>query len=291
MRYILATCCLFFLNAFTNAQTGRISGTILDAKTGETLPGATVLVDGTSKGAAADFDGKFSINNVPVGKVSLVVSFVSYTTKKIAGVTVVANDNTDVNVQLETSTSTELAEVEVVVTLNKENNTALVLQQKNNSSVSDGISAETIRRTPDKNTSDVLKRVSGASIQDNKFAIVRGLNERYNAAYLNGAPLPSTESDIKAFSFDLFPSNMLDNLVITKTARPDLPGEFAGGIIEINTNKHYKNYMHKKCFLEFFEKEIYLKRINNDTGNIECRCTRRNVFNFKDSYKFSSLYK
>src|SRR5690606_23150562 len=107
--------------------------------------------------------------------------------------------------------------------------------QKNSASVSDGISAEAIRRTPDKNTSDVLKRVSGASIQDNKFAIVRGLNERYNAAYLNGAPLPSSESDRKAFSFDIFPSNMLDNLVITKTARPDMPGEFAGGIIDIST--------------------------------------------------------
>lgn len=217
------------------AQTGRIAGTVVDSKTGETLPGATILVEGTTKGASADFDGNFSINAVPVGKINLVVSYISYNTKKITGVNVVANDQTDVNVQLDPSTSQDLETVEIVVTLNKENNTALVLQQKNNGSVSDGISAETIRRTPDKNTSDVLKRVSGASIQDNKFAVVRGLNERYNAAYINGAPLPSSESDRKAFSFDIFPSNMLDNLVITKTARPDLPGEFAGGIIDIST--------------------------------------------------------
>jgi TonB-dependent receptor len=244
MRNYLTAFALLFLINFSTAQTGRVSGTILDSKTGETLLGATVLVEGTTRGASADFDGKFSINNVPAGKVTLVVSFISYTTKKIEGVIVKPNDVTDVNVQLETSTSTDLAEVEVVVTLNKENNSALVLQQKNNASVSDGVSAETIRRTPDRNTSDVLKRVSGASIQDNKFAIVRGLNERYNAAYLNGAPLPSTESDRKAFSFDLFPSNMLDNLVITKTARPDLPGEFAGGIIEINTkNIPEKNFV------------------------------------------------
>jgi TonB-dependent receptor len=227
------------------AQTGRISGTILDAKTGETLPGATILIEGTTKGAAADFDGKFSINNVPVGKVTLVASYVSYSSKKIGQVNVVANDVTDVNVMLEPASSTSLTEVEVVVTLNKENNTALVLQQKNNASVSDGISAETIKRTPDRNTGDVLKRVSGASIQDNKFAIVRGLNERYNAAYLNGAPLPSSESDRKAFAFDIFPANMLDNLVITKTARPDLPGEFAGGIIDITT----KSIPEKNFFL------------------------------------------
>ena len=83
---------------------------------------------------------------------------------------------------------------------------SLLTMQKNSANVSDGISAETIKRTPDKNTSDVLKRISGASIQDNRFVIVRGLNDRYNTALLNGAPLPSSESDRKAFSFDIFPS-------------------------------------------------------------------------------------
>jgi TonB-dependent receptor len=88
-----------------------------------------------------------------------------------------------------------------------------------------------------------LKRISGASIQDNKFVIIRGLNDRYNAAYINGAPLPSSESDRKAFSFDIFPSIMLDNLVIVKTATPDMPGEFAGGVININTkNIQEKNF-------------------------------------------------
>lgn len=227
---------LFVISALSiRSQTGRISGTILDAKTGETLPGATVLIEGTTKGAAADFDGKFSINNVPVGKVNLIISFISYTTKKIEGVEVKANDVVDINVLLDASASTELQEVEVVVTLNKENNTALVLQQKNSASVSDGISAETIKRTPDKTTSDVLKRISGVTIQNDKFVVVRGLNERYNASYLNGSPLPSTEPDKKAFAFDLFPSNMLDNIVVNKTATPDMPSEFAGGIIQINT--------------------------------------------------------
>lgn len=235
MNKLFITSLFILIVLFTRSQNGRIAGTIIDSKTGETLPGAMVVIEGTGKGSVADFDGKFSINNVPAGKVTLAVSYISYDNKKITDVNIIAGDVTNVTIQLTPSSSKELQEVEVVVTLNKENNTALVLQQKNNASVSDGISAETIKRSPDRSTSDVLKRVSGASIQDNKFAIVRGLNERYNAAYLNGAPLPSTESDRKAFSFDIFPSNMLDNLVITKTARPDMPGEFAGGIIEVNT--------------------------------------------------------
>jgi TonB-dependent receptor len=235
MQKQLAILTFLFLGVISQAQTGRISGTILDSKTGETLPGATVLVEGTAKGASADFDGKYVINNVPAGKVTLVVSYISYTTKKISMVSVTANENTDVNIQLETSSSQDLTEIEVVVTLNKENNTALVLQQKNNTSMSDGVSAETIRRTPDRNSSDVLKRVSGVTMQDDKFVVVRGLNERYNASYLNGSPLPSTEPDRKAFAFDLFPANMLDNIVVNKTATPDMPAEFAGGIVQVNT--------------------------------------------------------
>ncbi len=227
----LFLCCTFY--GFS--QTGKITGKIIDAKTGETLPGATAVIEGTTKGASADFDGNFSLNNIPAGKISLIVSYISYDSKKFTDIEIKANEVTNINVQLEPSSSTTFSEVVIVVEMIKENNAALTLMQKNNISVSDGISAETIKRTPDKNTSDVLKRVSGASIQDNKFAIIRGLNDRYNAAYLNGAPLPSTESDRKAFSFDIFPSNMLDNLMIIKTARPDLPGEFAGGIIDITT--------------------------------------------------------
>ncbi|MBA2611647.1 MAG: carboxypeptidase-like regulatory domain-containing protein [Bacteroidetes bacterium] len=235
MQKLVFSFLLLCIVSFTNAQTGRISGTIMDSKTGETLPGATILIEGTSKGASADFDGKFALNNVPAGKVTLVASYISYTSKKIAEVIVKANEVTDINILLAPSSSQDLTEVEVVVTLNKENNTALVLQQKNNASISDGISAETIKRTPDRNTADVLKRISGITIQDDKFVIVRGLNERYNASYLNGSPLPSTEPDKKAFSFDLFPANMLDNIIINKTATPDMPSEFAGGIVQINT--------------------------------------------------------
>jgi outer membrane receptor protein involved in Fe transport len=112
---------------------------------------------------------------------------------------------------------------------------SLLIAQKNSASVSDGVTEQSIKKTPDKSSSDVIKRVSGASIQDDKFAVIRGLNDRYNSAFINGAPLPSTESDRKAFAFDIFPSAILENLIIYKTATPDKSGEFAGGIIDITT--------------------------------------------------------
>ena len=229
------TLSLFVFSHFIFAQTSILKGTIIDDATGKTMPGVDVNVSNTKFYASSDFDGNFIIRDLPVGTYEVQFSTSSYRTKIISEVIVKANDATNLTVSLVESKN-ELKEVVITKTKAKvESIKSLLIQQKNSASVSDGISAESIKRTPDKNTSDVLKRISGASIQDNKFVIIRGLNDRYNTAILNGAPLPSSEPDRKAFSFDIFPSNMLDNLVITKTATPDLPGEFAGGVIQINT--------------------------------------------------------
>jgi TonB-dependent receptor len=227
---------LFILSVvIAQAQTGKIVGKIIDAKTGETLPGATVLIEGTTKGVSSDFDGNFSLGGLQPGKYNLIASYITYDNKKFVNVIVKANDVTDFSITLDQSSSQTLGEVVVQAVMNKENTNAVLIMQKNNASVSDGISSESIKKTPDRTTSDVIKRISGATIQDNKFAIIRGMSDRYNAAFINGAPLPSSESDKKAFSFDIFPANLLDNIVILKTATPDLPGDFAGGVILINT--------------------------------------------------------
>jgi outer membrane receptor for ferrienterochelin and colicin len=219
-----------------NAQNGKISGKVTDAKSGETLIGVAVYLEGTTVGASTDLDGKYLLSNLKPGSYSVVARYVSYKTKTVGGVEVKAGEVATVNFSLEENTN-DLKEFEVQASYNRENANVQLLEQKNAAVVSDGISADIIRKTPDNAASDVMKRISGASIQDNKFAVIRGLNDRYNLAYINGAPLPSTESDRRAFSFDLFPSNMLDNLVIYKTASPDLPAEFAGGVIQINTKE------------------------------------------------------
>ena len=90
-------------------------------------------------------------------------------------------------------------------------------------------SAESIKRSPDKNTGEVLKRAPGTSVQDGKYLVVRGLADRYNQAMLNGVLLSSTEPDRKTFSFDLFPAAVIDNIIVNKTFIPELPGEWAGG--------------------------------------------------------------
>ncbi len=103
--------------------------------------------------------------------------------------------------------------------------------------VSDGISIEQIRRTPDNNVAQSLRRINGVTVLDNKFVVVRGMGERYNNVMLNGSQLPSTEANKKNFSFDLLPSNLIDNIIVNKTATPDLTAEFAGGIVQITTKE------------------------------------------------------
>lgn len=226
---------LFSLSQLALAQSGIISGTILDESNGSLLPGVNISIKELKKTITSDSEGKFIFRNLAPGTYELEFSFVGYQTKSVSDVIVTNNETSNLTVTLD-SKKNVLDEVVITRTKAKtESVKSLLIAQKNSANVSDGISAETIKRTPDKNTSDVLKRISGASIQDNRFVIIRGLNDRYNAAFLNGAPLPSSESDRKAFSFDIFPSNMLDNLVITKTASPDLPGDFAGGVVQINT--------------------------------------------------------
>ncbi len=228
---------IFLLGAIginANAQTGKIVGKVTDKATGETLIGLTVGVEGTIKGASTDIEGRYSLA-LPVGIYSLTFRYLGYQTKSITGVVVSEGKVTNLDVVIPETTSQSLKEVVVTASFKKETVGALYAQQKNNISISSGISADIIRRSPDRNTSEVLKRISGASIQDNKFIIVRGLSDRYNSAMLNNAMLPNTEVDKKAFSFDILPSNLIDAIVVNKTASADIPGDFSGGVVQVTT--------------------------------------------------------
>ena len=214
--------------------TGKIAGTVTDKKTGETLIGVSVKIAGTTKAVGTDVDGKYILGGLTAGKHTIEISYISYSTKKITDVEVKAGAVTSLNVVMEESAST-LQTVTITGSFKQESVNALYAQQKNSASISDGISSDVIKKSPDRNTGEVLKRVSGASVQDNKFIVVRGLSDRYNAAMINNSPMPSSEPDRKTFSFDVVPSNLVDNVVISKTATPDLPGDFSGGAVQIKT--------------------------------------------------------
>ncbi|RZM10619.1 MAG: hypothetical protein EOO88_47930 [Pedobacter sp.] len=220
--------CVIISTALFAQTTGKLSGKVSDKKTGETIIGGTVKIQGTKTAVSTDVDGRYSLSLAP-GKYTFEVSYIGYSTKRITEVEIKANTVTPLNVVLEESKDNNLSEVVITSSYKKESVNTLYLQQKNRAVISDGISADMITRSPDRSTGDVLKRVSGTTIQDNKFVIVRGLSDRYNNASLDNSSLPSTEPNRKAFSFDIVPAGLIDNIVVSKTATPDLNADFAGG--------------------------------------------------------------
>lgn len=243
MRYLFYLVFFTAISLSSYSQTGKVEGKITDATTGKPLTGASVTVAGNSKGVASDLDGRFVLT-LPAAKPQIIrVSSVGYQTKEIENVEVANNTLTNLDVVMETATKTE-AEIVIRTTRREETTAALIAYQKNTNTVAQVVSAESIKRSPDKNTSEVLKRIPGTSIQEGKYIIVRGLNDRYNATMLNGILLGTTEPDRKTFSFDIFPAGMIDNIIINKAFVPELSGEWAGGLVQVNTKDvPAKNYL------------------------------------------------
>ena len=210
-------------------------GKIIDKADNQPLIGATLLFDGTTIGASTDFDGNFSIENVPNGVYNATISYVGYKSIKER---INLSGGQKLTLSYALAPDTRILEGVIVIgKVEKQTITALSQLQQKSVGMLTGITGSEIRKSPDRTTGDVLKRVSGTSVQENKFVVIRGLADRYNSTMMNGQSLPSTEPDRKAFSFDLFPANLLSNLIVFKTAAPDLPGEFAGGIIQVNTKE------------------------------------------------------
>ena len=230
----LFTAVLILVIFSSNAQQSRLSGKITDVSTGAKISSATIFVVEGKITTIADIDGQFNITLDTGKNYTLKVSAVGFQTKIVEDVALQANKTTTIDITLQHSSKTETA-VEVRSSARKESVNALISVQKNTAVVAQVISAEAIKRSPDKNTGEVLKRVSGTSVQDGKYLVVRGLSDRYNQAMLNGILLSSTEPDRKTFSFDIFPAAMIDNIVMNKTFIPELSGEWAGGLVQVQT--------------------------------------------------------
>ena len=234
MRSIYVALFFSLVSITTFAQNGSIAGQVLDLKSSETIIGANVVIQGTTVGAATDIEGNFTINNVKPGTYTIVVSFVTYKTQIIPDVAVESGSKTSLQITL----AEDVAELqEVVVTAKKEIATDMNLLQaiKDSKLVVSGISSEQIARLPDRDAAQVMQRVPGVTIVDNRFVLIRGLPERYNQVMINGVIAPNTEIDKRSFSFDLIPAGTVDQMLVYKSATAELPGDFGGGVIQMIT--------------------------------------------------------
>lgn len=251
-----------------------IKGVVIDQKSKETLIGAviTAVPGNGSKNATqekdgikavTDIDGNFSLQNLKDGTYTLYIKYVGYKTQKIDGVQLKGGkwidgkaivSSKDTSSKKDTFSKNDASEKalltialqpdeqqlnEVTITAVERRNTdaAMIQVAKNSPVIVSNVSAQEISRTQDTNAGEVIRRVPGVSLIDDKFVIVRGLSQRYNNVWVNGGAVPSSEADSRAFSFDIIPSSQIDNLTIVKSPTAEYPADYSGGFIIVNTKE------------------------------------------------------
>jgi len=222
-----------FLTASSFAQKGTLRGKIIDKGTGETLIGATIMVEGTTNGTISDFDGNYSLTLNP-GTYKIRVSFVSYEKKLFEDINIKPGKVTILNVNLGKS-ETQIGEVVVTARARQRTENAMQIMQKKSARLMDGISFEKISKLGDSNAAQALKRVTGVSVEGGKYIYVRGLSDRYTKITLNESSIPALDPEKNTVQMDIFPSNIIENIAINKTFTPDMPGESTGGHVNIIT--------------------------------------------------------
>ena len=227
---------LLVVSSFAQAEKpGTISGVVVDAKTGEALLGVNIFVEGTSMGAQCDLDGAFTVRNVPPGTYTLRASSVDYNTMTVTEVVVKSGEVTKVNFTL----TTKVLELDNQITVTAKavkNTEAIMLKDRQASAaVQDAISSELISKAGAGSAADAAEKITGATVVDGKNVFIRGLGDRYGKSELNGMVLPSAEATRGGVSLDLVPTNILNNIVVTKSFTPDKAGDFAGGSVNLTT--------------------------------------------------------
>ena len=219
------------------AEAGPISGIVKDKKTGEPLIGSVVQVKGSNtQMTTTGLDGTFSLKDLPDnGRVTLVITYMSYKTKEV---TVDMSTPSQLTIDMEEDAK-QLGEV--VVTGFKSNRTdrSAVALVKNSDKMLNVMSQQAIQLSPDVNVASVLQRVSGVTMESSAsgeatYAILRGMDKRYNYTLVNGMKIPSPDDKHRYIPMNLFPSDLMDRLVVSKTLNADMEGDAAGGVIDMN---------------------------------------------------------
>jgi len=246
-----------FIHNLLFSQSGTIKGTVLEDESGETLIGVTVMLDGTDKGTSTDFDGAFEITADP-GVYDVVISYISYESITIPGVEVVADQVNQLDVIKMLSESEMIEEIVITAAVVRSSEAALMTIKKKSSSLVDGISASKFKKIGDSNAASAVKRVTGVSVEGGKYVYVRGLGDRYTKTMLNSIDIPGLDPDRNSLQIDIFPTNLISNMMVHKTAVAELPADFTGGVVNIETKEFPEEEMFDVSFSLGFNPSMHL---------------------------------
>ena len=224
-----------------SAQNGTIRGTVIENETGETVIGANVAVLNPLTGTSTDLDGQFSISIAP-GTYTVQFTYISFQKTIVESVEVKAGEVANIGNIRMNSSALALDVVVVSATATRKSEAALNTMRKKSATMMDGISAQKMALTGDGTAIEAAQRVTGVSIEGGKYIYVRGLGDRYSKVTLNGMDIPGLDPDKNSLQMDIFPTNLIDNIIVSKNFTPDLPADFAGGLVNIET-KSFRSFI------------------------------------------------
>jgi hypothetical protein len=231
-RFLSLLLAFILISISLNAQKGIIRGAVIDESNGEALISVTIVAEGTIVGITTDLDGKFNLSIDP-GTYNLKISYVSYESQTINNVRVNPGEVTLLdNIRLKQSTI-GLSEVTITASASRSSEVAITTIRMNSPSLTDGISATSFKRMGDSDAASSMKRVTGVSVEGGKYVYVRGLGDRYTKTILNGVDIPGLDPDRNTMQMDIFPTNLIDNIIVHKSFSAELPADFTGGVIDI----------------------------------------------------------
>ena len=231
---VLSLCTIAAPYSLGAQETGRITGRVLDAQSGQGLGDVGVQIVGTTLGGMTDASGRYSIANIPAGTVTIQVRRIGYAPKTVTGIMLAAGAAIEQDVALEAAT-VQLQSLVVTAAAERGTVNEALEQQRSAPGIVNSVTAEQIARSPDSDAAAAVQRVSGVTVQDGKYVFVRGLGERYTTTSLNGVRIPSPDPERKVVPLDLFPSSLLKAVNTSKTFTPDQPGDFSGAQVDIQT--------------------------------------------------------
>jgi len=234
MKYLFGFILFFTTIAAFGQEKGFVRGHIEDGEFGGPLIGAAVMIaELPGVGSTTDFDGNYSIPIEP-GTYTIEVTFLSYATQRFENVEVKAGEVTFINSTMKSSAEA-LAAVEVVASVRRNSEVGVLMDMKKATNVTEGVSAQTFKKTGDSDLGDAMKRVTGVTVQGGKYLYVRGLGDRYTKTTVNGMAIPGLDPDANSVQIDIFPTSILENVAVYKTFSPDLEGDFTGGLVDVVT--------------------------------------------------------
>ena len=242
LKYFVLVCLLAMSNIIT-AQTGTIRGSVIEDSTGEALIGVAVAIQGTTTGTGTDFDGAFEMNLDP-GIYNLELSYITFQNSVITDIVVKAGELTLLNNIRMVPEGEQLDEIVISAEVVRNNEAALMTIKRRSTNLMDGISSAKFKKIGDSNAAAAVKRVTGVSVEGGKYVYVRGLGDRYTKTMLNSVDIPGLDPDRNSLQIDIFPTNLINNMIVYKSALAELPADFTGGVVNIET----KDFPEKKIF-------------------------------------------